>query len=304
MTNEATRDLCRAVEAKDLAGIDDALDRGADIDAWGGEGARQNALQKAATLGFEAGFERLLDRGADIHAQPGGQYSATALLVLKHRASPHLVSRALAAGVNPDWRDRSGNTLLHLAASRSSVDVVKLLLQHGVDPAARAQDGKTALHMAIASHGDANLEMIVTLAAVTPGLDIPFTGPNGRGQTALQQALLAGAGGVISCLVALGARADTGRIAGDVVRSAPTEWDIERRLALSPLENAVSVDSTELVLHCLERHPDIDQAQIDAGLRLARQDGLDEACTVIQSWVARRSASSALSSLVSRDPAP
>lgn len=57
-------------------------------------------------------------------------------------------------GVNPNHRDWTGRTPLHLAATCSNVEIVQCLMDHGARIIARLADGKTALHLA-ALRGDA-----------------------------------------------------------------------------------------------------------------------------------------------------
>lgn len=51
-------------------------------------------------------------------------------------------------GNDPNTRDYTGRTPLHLAVSSSSLDIVDLLISHGSRLVARLADGKTALHLA------------------------------------------------------------------------------------------------------------------------------------------------------------
>lgn len=63
-------------------------------------------------------------------------------------------------GADPDKRDYTGRTPLHLAVMSSSPEVVKALVDHGARLTARLADGMTALHLA-AERG--NVEMIKLL---------------------------------------------------------------------------------------------------------------------------------------------
>lgn len=63
-------------------------------------------------------------------------------------------------GADPNTRDYTGRSPLHLAVSASTPEVVQCLVDHGARLTARLADGKTALHLA-ASRG--NTEMIKTL---------------------------------------------------------------------------------------------------------------------------------------------
>lgn len=51
-------------------------------------------------------------------------------------------------GNDPNTRDYTGRTPLHLATTSSSIEIVQLLIDHGARMVARLVDGKTALHLA------------------------------------------------------------------------------------------------------------------------------------------------------------
>lgn len=63
-------------------------------------------------------------------------------------------------GVDPNTRDYTGRTALHLAATSSSPEVVKCLVDHGARLIARLADGRTALHLA-AERGDVEIVKIL-----------------------------------------------------------------------------------------------------------------------------------------------
>lgn len=61
---------------------------------------------------------------------------------------------------DPNKRDYTGRTPLHLAVMASTPEVVKCLVDHGARLTARLADGKTALHLA-ASRGDSSMIKIL-----------------------------------------------------------------------------------------------------------------------------------------------
>lgn len=63
-------------------------------------------------------------------------------------------------GNDPNTRDYTGRTPLHLAVSNSSAEVVQTLIDHGARMVARLVDGRTALHLAAAR---GSVEMVSAL---------------------------------------------------------------------------------------------------------------------------------------------
>ena len=63
-------------------------------------------------------------------------------------------------GADPNKRDYTGRSPLHLAVMASTPEVVRCLVKHGARLTARLADGKTALHLA-ASRGDAEMIKIL-----------------------------------------------------------------------------------------------------------------------------------------------
>ena len=59
------------------------------------------------------------------------------------------VSKFLSKGIDPNLRDKDGNTALHYASLNDSKDIVQLLLDRGADIEAKNKKGETALHKAI-----------------------------------------------------------------------------------------------------------------------------------------------------------
>jgi hypothetical protein len=60
----------------------------------------------------------------------------------------------LKAGANANYKDRTGNTLLHLAAMFNRLDLVTLLVRNGADINAKNPTGETPIDVAPASLGN------------------------------------------------------------------------------------------------------------------------------------------------------
>lgn len=63
-------------------------------------------------------------------------------------------------GADPNTRDHTGRTPLHLAVTSSTADIVKCLVDHGARLVARLADGRNALHLA-AERGDTEIVKIL-----------------------------------------------------------------------------------------------------------------------------------------------
>ena len=79
------------------------------------------------------------------------------------------IRACLAAGADPDPRDKDGRTPLHDAAQGGRMEVVEVLLAAGADPDARSESGSTPLHKAARWSGKAEAIEALLAAGADPG---------------------------------------------------------------------------------------------------------------------------------------
>lgn len=82
-----------------------------------------------------------------------------------------LIMGCIQAGVDLNAKDKSGLTLLHLAAEKGRPGVIDILVSHGVDINLRCSFGMTALHYAVRND---RYESVKRLIAAGADLDAKF----------------------------------------------------------------------------------------------------------------------------------
>ena len=177
------------------------LDRGADINAVGGEYG--TPLAAAAFGGNKDIVSLLLDRGADI-SLVGGNYG-TVLVAAIFSRSMDVVSLLLNRGADINMVSSEYGTALAAAAFCESVDVVSLLLDRGAD--INAMGGKYGTPLAAAA-SSGNMDIVSLL--LDQGADISLVGS--KYGTALAVASLSGNTDIVSLLMEHGA--DVRRVGG------------------------------------------------------------------------------------------
>ena len=85
----------------------------------------------------------LLDSGVDINFQDND--GVTVLIAASQRRQTDIVRLLLERGANPNIRDNDGDTALSLASIEGHTDIVRLLLENEANVNSRGYDGDTAL---------------------------------------------------------------------------------------------------------------------------------------------------------------
>lgn len=131
---DATRD-------GDVAGIHDALARGADINAV--DKHEWTAVMWAAYDGRHDCLTALIAAGADVNRTDN--CGRTAVMLAKHDVKQDCLTALIAAGANIDTTDKYGCTLAMRAAVKGHHDVVTILIAAGVDIEQKDNDGRSTL---------------------------------------------------------------------------------------------------------------------------------------------------------------
>lgn len=141
-------DACEAAALGDLAALNEALDRDADLisrrssDGW-------TPLHLAGFFGRDSCAAFLIDNGAPLDALSTNAIRNTPLhAALAGATNATLVRRLIFAGADVDARGESGVRPLHLAASRGDQTLCELLLSREADPMPVMDDGTTPADLA------------------------------------------------------------------------------------------------------------------------------------------------------------
>jgi ankyrin repeat protein len=124
------------------------IERGADIDAKGGNYWDETPLFAAVRDSFTPAVALLLDLGCD--AAQKSRLGDTLLHLAAERYDAKIVTMLLARGAKLEEKNRIGRTALHIAAHANRLEVVKALLDAGADPLSTDRAGKTPDQLCLA----------------------------------------------------------------------------------------------------------------------------------------------------------
>ncbi len=137
------RAIHRAAAADDAAAIEFLLDRGAEIEARGGDYGF-TPLLAAAYAGSNRAVTTLVQRGADVRA--GTPYFGSPIYAAAFSGHRETVRLLLSMHLNIDLRAgraSDGATPLHMAYWNHDQEMARMLIDAGADPTQRSLDGRT-----------------------------------------------------------------------------------------------------------------------------------------------------------------
>jgi ankyrin repeat protein len=167
--------LYLAAASGDVAGIEKALERGADLAAYDTRTSSdgRTALILAVENGQPAAVAALVARGADLEQKAKSSrhnvqafldscsQERTALHVAAERGNTDVLRALLAGGASVAARDENKETPLHLAAAENRAEVVPILVEAGAEVDAKGRDSMTPLLYACArGHAEAGLALL------------------------------------------------------------------------------------------------------------------------------------------------
>ncbi len=128
----------------------------------------------AALHGFLPVVAAYLALGIDVNAGDGGRM---ALMKAVEKNNLPLIRCLIAAGADPEARDRDGDTALHTAANWKHLEALRLLDAYGACPNTVNQKGFSPLSQAVASGQRAVVEALLAMDADPNWLPDPDGGP-------------------------------------------------------------------------------------------------------------------------------
>ena len=156
---EASRDLLAAVEKRDLKGLRESVQAGADVNARDAQG--ESALRKAVVKGHVETVSALLEAGSDANITYG--YGKSARATAFSRGTMETILLFVRAG--GDVTGPGGTVAAGRAAGQGSAETVRALLEAGLDVNAEIGDGKTALWQATYEGHDEVIQLLLAASA-------------------------------------------------------------------------------------------------------------------------------------------
>jgi ankyrin repeat protein len=138
--SEEQKKLIAAARSGDVAGIQELIAQGFDIDCELKYGA--TALMLAAARGQEEVVRLLLDAGAKVNRR--NRFGASPLLEASEKSHVGVVKMLVDAGAEINLPHNNGNTTIFAATFRRDRKMIKALLELGADPELANFDGWSA----------------------------------------------------------------------------------------------------------------------------------------------------------------
>lgn len=111
-------------------------------------GKNELPIHDAARLGTRADVERILKASPSLRDAPTEALGATPLHLAALNLDSGPLQALLAAGANPNARDKNGATPLHMAAFATRTENAKLLLKAGSDPLLKTNEDRDVASLA------------------------------------------------------------------------------------------------------------------------------------------------------------
>lgn len=105
-------------------------------------------IHDAARMGTQAAVERILKSDPAMRDKPTAALGSTPLHLAALNLDSGPLKALLAAGANPNVRDKNGATPLHMAAFATRSEHAQLLLKAGADPLLKTNEGRDVASVA------------------------------------------------------------------------------------------------------------------------------------------------------------
>jgi ankyrin repeat protein len=232
--------LVDAARRADLAAVQALLQKRADVNAPGADGA--TALHWAVRAEADEIVALLLRNRANVNAR--NRYGVTPIALAAAAGNASILGRLLEAGANPNDTSRDGDTVLMTAARSGNADAVRRLLQRGADVHAKeTRRGTSALMWAAEDNRPEVVRLLLEAGA--------RLSERSRGDySPLLMAVRAGSLEATEVLVKAGANVNDSAPMGDPGEGIPIGFAAKRAAAFG-VEETGAVRTSALVLAML-----------------------------------------------------